>query len=443
MEPTEPQYSTATKLARIAWLSERDSVKKFDCIMHLFNTDSLTACFHELDGKKAKGSDRVSKDDYGESLASNLTDLVARMKQMAYRPGAVREVLIPKEGKPGVFRPLGIANFEDKIVQKMTAKVLESIYEPTFLNCSYGFRAGRGCHDAVRDLRQYLYCKAMETVIDVDLENFFGTIQPQIVDEILRERIGDDRFLRYIQRLFKSGILSGGELTVNDEGVPQGSPASPVIANIVAHHVIDMWFETTVKPHCRGEVAMFRYCDDMVICCQYDSDAIRVHKALGQRLNKYGLRMNKEKTRLVNFSKTSQSGGKKQGSFDFLGFCFYLGKSQGGYVIPKLKTSRKRLSSKLKKVTEWAKVHRSRMRLADLWRIFCAKIRGHINYYAVSFNRGSVNNFVRYATRILFKWLNRRGGKKPMTWEKFQKFMERNPLPPIKIRHPLYTVQSQ
>ena len=194
MEPTEPQYLTRTKLERIAWLSGRDPVKKFECLMHHYNTDSLAACFQELDGKKALGSDRVSKDDYGQSLTKNLEDLVARMKQMAYRPGPVREVLIPKEGKPGSFRPLGIANFEDKMVQKMTAKILESIYEPMFMACSYGFRPGRGCHDAIADLHQHLYRHEVETVIDVDLANFFGTIHPQVVDEILRKRISDNRF---------------------------------------------------------------------------------------------------------------------------------------------------------------------------------------------------------------------------------------------------------
>ena len=443
MEPTEPQYSTATKLARIAWLSGRDPIKKFDGLMHHYNTESLAACFHELDGKKATGSDRVSKDDYGQSLNQNLEALIERMKKMAYRPRPVREVLIPKEGNPGSFRSLGIANFEDKVVQKMTAKILESIFEPTFLNCSYGFRPGRGCHDAIRSLHQYLFRHEVETVIDVDLANFFGTIRPKVVDEILQERIGDDRFLRYIQRMFKAGILSSGELTLSDEGVPQGSPASPVIANIVAHQVLDTWFENTVKIHCLGKVAMFRYCDDLVICCQYESDAGRVHKALGLRLNKYGLKMNEEKTRLVKFSKRRQVMGEQQESFDFLGLTFYLGKSRKGGVIPKLKTSGKRLKSKLKKVTEWARANRSAMRLPELWATFCSKLRGHIAYYGISFNQVRVANFIMESTRIFFKWLNRRGGKRKLKWEKFQLFIKLNPLPANKTHHKLFTLQTK
>ncbi len=443
MMPTEHQISMDTKLARIAWLSGRDHAKKFECLMHHFNVESLTACFHELNGRKATGSDRVSKDDYGEALLENLEMLIERMKRMAYVPRPVREVLIAKEGKPGATRPLGIANFEDKLVQKMTAKVLGSIYEPMFLDCSYGFRPGLGCHDAIRALHGHLFRQPVETVIDVDLADFFGSIRGDVVDTLLKERIGDERFLRYIQRLFKSGILRGGELTVNEEGVPQGSPASPVIANIVAHYVIDLWFENTVKRRCSGRVAMFRYADDLVICCQLASDAARVHKALGLRLAKYGLRLNEDKTRLVTFSKARLARGERQESFDFLGFSFYLGKSRQGKTIPKLRTSRKRLRSKLKRVTAWASLMRSRVRLSQLWEAFVAKVRGHIVYYAVSFNQAAVYNFVTQATRILFKWLNRRGGKRKLTWEKFQRFMKAHPLPAIRIHHALFTLQPR
>jgi RNA-directed DNA polymerase len=438
MMPSEHQVATATKLARIAWLSGRDKTKKFQCLMHHFNKESLTACFNELDGKKAAGADRVTKEDYGRALDANLEDLVGRMKRMGYRPGPVREVLIPKDGKPGSYRPLGIANFEDKLVQKMTAKILESIFEPTFLDCSYGFRPGRGCHDAIRAIDAHLYDCPVETVIDVDLANFFGTIRPEVIDSLLQERIGDERFIRYIRRMLRGGVLSKGELTVNEEGVPQGSPASPILANVVAHHVIDEWLETTVKAHCRGRITMARYADDLVICCQFATDAARVHKALGLRLSKYGLQLNGEKTRLVSFSRRRQARGERQGSFDFLGFTFYLGKSRRGKTIPKIRTSRKRLCSKLKRVSEWARSMRSKMRLKDLWKTFVAKIRGHIEYYAVSHNLEGVGLFIHKAQVILLKWLNRRGSRRRLTWEKFLLFRQLNPLPPIRVRHALF-----
>ena len=187
---------------------------------------------------------------------------------------------------------------------------------------------------------------------------------------------------------------------------------------------------------------MFRYCDDLVICCQHNSDAVRIHKGLGNRLTRFGLKLNEEKTRMVSFSREKQSRGLKQESFDFLSFTFFLGKSTKGFVIPKLKTSRKRLISKLKKVTSWMRTNRSRHRLPDLWKSFCAKVRGHVAYYGVSFNQRSVSSFIRAATLIFFKWLNKRGGRKPMNWDKFNQFMKRNPPPKVITHHKLYILQT-
>lgn len=266
MNPTEVRVSTETKLKRIAWLSGRDKSKVFNNLMHLFNEESLRHCFHLLARNKAVGIDGVDKTEYERNLDVNLSSLVGKLKQMSYRPGPVRKVLIPKEGKPGATRPLGISNLEDKIIQKMFQRVLECIYEPVFLDCSFGFRPGRGCHDAVRALHQHLYKNPAQVVIDIDLANFFGTINHKLLENILRMKVQDKRFVRYIIRMFKSGVLSQGELTIGDEGVPQGSMCSPVLANIFAHHVIDEWFEDVVKAHCSGKVALFRYCDDAVIC---------------------------------------------------------------------------------------------------------------------------------------------------------------------------------
>lgn len=438
MGTTEPCTMTDTKLKRIAWLSARDPQRQFDCLMHLFNEESLAGCFHALEGKKAVGTDGIDKAAYGRGLNDNLKELVERMKRMAYRPASVRQVLIPKEGKPGATRPLGISNFEDKIVQKMMHKVLESIYEPLFLDCSYGFRPGRGCHDAIRALSEHLYRHEVQTVIDVDLANYFGTLDHRMLLSLVGEKVKDPRFLRYLGRMFKAGVLAEGELQVSDEGVPQGSLCSPILANVVAHYVIDVWFEGTVKPRCRGRAALYRYCDDLVICCQYEDDAVRIHKALGGRLAKYCLKLNEEKTRLVSFSKRAQRKGRRSEVFDFLGFTFYWGWSRGGAVVPKLKTSGARLRKKLKAVNAWARAMRNRWRLLRLWRAFCAKVRGHIEYYSVSFNLVAVRAFVTGAVRYLFKWLNRRSQRKSFTWERFNLFLDRYPLPAVKVRHRLF-----
>jgi RNA-directed DNA polymerase len=345
----------------------------------------------------------------------------------------VRRVLIPKADKPGALRPLGISNVEDKLVQMMMHKLLEAIYEPLFLDCSYGFRPGRGPHDAVRALHQYVFRHEVSCVIDVDLANYFDSINHNRLLTRLEEKIKDRRFLRTLSRMLKAGVLNEGELTVDEEGVAQGSVCSPILANVYAHYVIDEWFEGTVKRHCYGEAALFRYADDLVICCQYERDAIRIQKALAGRLAKYGLTLNEEKTRRVDFSRTGASG-----EFSFLGFTFYQGKSRRGNRIPKVKTDSRRLRRKLTGITTWAKQIRSKERLSKIWQLFCAKVRGHIRYYGVSFNLRAVCKFVYQALRILYKWLNRRSQRRSFTWEKFRGYVEANPLPRIAVYHSLY-----
>jgi len=438
VESIRDSINTNTKLKRIAWLSAQEPEKVFDQLMHLVNEGSLAACFHELDGKKAVGIDGIDKAQYGENLAANLKDLVARMKRMAYQPAPVRQVLIPKEGKPGATRPLGIGNFEDKLVQKMMQKILESIYEPRFLDCSFGFRPGRGCHDAIRSLSQHLYRYDVQTVLDVDLANFFGTIDHSLLIDMLKEKVNDQRLIRYIIRMFKAGVLADGDLTVSKEGVPQGSTCSPVLANVFAHYVIDEWFNTAVKAHCAGRVEMFRYCDDVVICCQFEHDARRINKALKSRLEKFNLQLNAEKTKLVSFSKWAYYSDNKPGVFDFLGFTFYWGRSRKGRLIPKVKTSGKRFRSKLKNVNEWGRKVRNKYPQAIIWKIFRQKLDGHIRYYGVSHNIKSVINFRDKARRILFKHLNRRSQRKSCNWEKFERYEKLFPLPKARICHALF-----
>ena len=385
MDENKSNVSTETKLMRISERSRQDPEGEIKWLMSHYNLESLTSCFTELDGRKALGVDGVSKDAYREDLQANIEQLISRMKTMSYRPGAVREVRIPKEGAPGAFRPLGISNFEDKIVQLMSAKILSAIYESAFRDCSYGFRPKRSCHLAVKSLSAYLHRHECEVVLDVDLKNFFGALNHDVLLGFLRMRIKDDTFLRYISRMLKSGIFKDGSFHVTDEGSPQGNVASPVLSNIYAHHVLDVWFEDVVKKHVLGPVEMFRYCDDLVICCRYRSDGERILKALGGRLNKYSLELKKEKTKLVSFSRKAMVRGDKQGTFDFLGFTFYLGKTLRGNFTAKVRTSRKRFRSELAQVKEWVRRNRS-VPMRRLWTTFVSKLRGHLNYYGISFN---------------------------------------------------------
>ena len=427
-----------TKLQAIAGRSARDPAAKFDALMHLFGVDDLERCFHGLDGKKAVGADGVRKEDYGRDLEANLNSLTERIRRMGYRPGPVRERLIPKEGKPGSYRPLGISDFEDKIIQKRMAEILEAIYEPLFLGCSYGFRPGRDCHTAIKALDGVVFKEPVYTVVDIDLKSFFNTIDHEWLMKMLGHKIRDRTFLRYVKRMLKAGVLSEGELRVTDEGTPQGSIVSPVLSNIYLHHALDEWFEKMVKKHCRGRAWLFRYADDAIACFEYDWDAQRYAKALPKRMGKFGLEVQADKSSMVSF--TRKKPPKQNGSFEFLGFTWYMKRSRKGNTTPALKTSRKKFCAKLKRVKEWIRKEKDRQRLGPIWATFCAKLRGHINYYGVSHNSREVSNFLYRARRIVFKWLNRRSQRKSFTWEQFGQFEKQFPLPRVRIVHPLFRV---
>jgi len=424
-----------TKFAIMSRLSADNPEMVFNQLMHHFNKENLLDWYHSLKGKAAVGIDGMTKETYGENLEENLEALLKKLKTMSYIPGPVRQILIPKEGRTGATRPLGIGNFEDKIVQKGVQKILEAIYEPLFWDCSYGFRPKLGCHDAIKALRSHLYSQPVRKIIDLDLSNYFGTIDHELLMEQLSNKIQDKRFLRYIQRMFKAGILSNGELTVSDEGVPQGSVCSPILANIYAHYALDDWFNRTVKNHCKGGVEIFRYADDAVICCENAKDAERIRSALPKRLSKFKLELNKDKTKTIVFNRFEKENSK---SFDFLGFTFYLGLTKNGMVVPKLKSCGKKLRSKLTKVNLWCKQNRNTYPLPELWKSFCRKLRGHAQYYGISFNYKAVQGFILKSVKIFFKWINRRSQRKSMTFEKFALFLLKFPPPKAKIYHRLF-----
>jgi group II intron reverse transcriptase/maturase len=431
----EPSSRLTTKRARIRHRSAENPEMVFTQLMHHFSEKNLRQWYQELSGRAATGIDNISKADYGENLEGNLKQLHHRLKTMSYRPSPVRQVWIPKDGQPDKLRPLGIGTFEGKIVEKGMQQILEAIYEPLFYDCSYGFRPNRGCHDAVKALRKYLYEEPVQEIIDLDLSNYFGSIDHELLMSILSEKIQDKRFLRYIKRLLKAGILDRGKFIVSDEGVPQGSVCSPILANIFAHTVIDDWFEKTVKAHCRSKVALFRYADDAVICCGSRDDAERIQRVIGRRLAKYKLKLNEDKTHVVLFDRSRR---RESGVFDFLGFTFYLGLSKQGRTLPKVKSSSKKLRVKLKRVNQWCKENRNKFRLRELWDTYRVKLRGHIQYYGVSFNAKAVDFFIKKSMFIFLKWLNRRSQKRSMTYEQFKKYMQVYPLPKVRICHKLY-----
>jgi len=425
-----------TKLNRIAILSGQNPKKEFKWLMPHFSKENLISCFNQLDGKKAVGADGKTKDDYAVELDRNIKRLISEMKNLSYRHKPIREVSISKGN--GKFRTLGISNLEDKIVQTMFSKVLEAIYEPIFCNCSYGARKSRSAHMAVKNALEHLNYNNVKEVIDLDLENFFGTIRHKDLLRMLELKIKDKTFLRYIARMLKAGTVSdnGKKRTV---GLVQGSIMSPILANIYAHYVIDLWFEKVVPKHISGRVRIHRFIDDTIVSVTDARDTKKIIRSLVKRLSKFGLKLNVDKTEIVKFNRHGRVTEGKQGSFDFLGFSFYIARAGKGYcAYIKIKTSKKTIRGKLANVKRWIKLNRSTGTLLVVWRKFCIKLQGHITYFGVTNNFESVANFIYQARRIFFKWINRRSQKRSLTWEQFSRFEEQFPKPKVRIYHHMY-----
>ncbi|HEY9699964.1 MAG TPA: group II intron reverse transcriptase/maturase [Trichocoleus sp.] len=416
---------------RIAQRARQQPETCFSTLMHHFSVENLRVCFESLDGKKAVGIDGVTKEQYGEELEDNLQRLHQKLHQMSYRPEAVRRVEIPKED--GSTRPLGISCIEDKTIQEMTRRILEAIYEPTFLDTSYGFRAGRSCHDALRQLNLEMMRQRVNWVADLDLARFFDTMPHQEILSVLALRIKDRKFLQLIARMLKAGVQTPGGVVVDELGSPQGSIVSPVIANIFLDHVLDQWFSQVVRQHCRGYCSIIRYADDTMVLFEREDDAHRFMRVLPLRLAKFGLALNQTKTQLLRFGKQAAwqaiKSGHKLPTLDFLGFTHYWGRSRTGKVRLKRKTSKKRLRRALVDLKQWLRQERNARRLPQLWQAIGSKMRGHFNYFGVTDNSRALYQFERSVHNLLFKWLNRRSQRRSFTWDSFLKYMARFPLP--------------
>ncbi len=422
---------TTTGVERIANRARQEPQTRYTSLMHHFTVDNLRACFDALDGKKAVGVDGVTKAMYGQDLEANLQDLHDRLHQMSYRPKPVRRVEIPKDD--GSTRPLGISCLEDKIVQEMARRILDAIYEPVFIDTSYGFRPGRSCHDALRQLNHEMMREPVNWLLDMDLAQFFDTMPHAEILAVISERIADQRFLRLIARMLKAGVQTPGGVIYDELGSPQGSIVSPAIANAFLDHVLDQWFVTVVRQHCRGYGALIRYADDALAVFEREDDAHRFYRVLPLRLGKFGLRLNAQKTRLLAFGKQQAWRAFREGTrmptFDYLGFTHYWGRSRSGKVRLKRKTSKKRLRRAVTDINKWFRQERNARKLPDLWRAVSRKMRGHFNYFGVTDNSPALFRFARAVERLMFKWLNCRSQRRSFTWESFRRYAKRHPLP--------------
>jgi group II intron reverse transcriptase/maturase len=402
----------------------------FTTLAHHVDVAMLADAFRRLNPHSAPGVDRVTWRRYKENLASNLETLHEKLVNDTYSPQPVVRRLIPKSS--GTLRPLGLPALEDKIVAKAVAMLLEAIYEQDFYDFSHGFRPGRSPHQALHEMRQGLLGSRMGQVIDCDISSFFDTLQHDTLLAMLRKRIKDSRVLKLIEKWLHAGILDGKAMVFPDKGSPQGSVISPLLANVYLHEVLDTWFATVVRAHCQGKVALWRFADDFVIGCELEEDARRMKEVLPKRFAKYGLEINTEKTKVVDFGRPQRSSaGRQPGTFSFLGFVHYWGKTwRGGHTI-KRKTEGKRLRRTLGAFWRWCRDNRHRP-LQEQYALLCAKLRGYYQYYGIRCNSPCLDLVYYTATCAWRYWLNRRGGRK-MTWRAFGRMMAAYALPRPKI----------
>lgn len=413
----------ATDLTRIGEKARKEPGLVFTSLYHhICDEDNLRACYDTLDGRKATGVDGVTKKEYGENLEENLRDLSERLKRMGYRPQPKRRSYIPKPGSEK-GRPLGISSLEDKIVEEATKRALEPIYEAVFEDSSYGYRPGRSQHQCLDALGRTIQQEKVNFVVEADIRGFFDTVHHEWMVKFLRHRIGDERVIRLIVRMLKSGIMEGGLVHATEEGTPQGSILSPLLSNIYLHYVLDLWFSRRVSRQCRGAAYYCRYADDFVACFQYKDEAEGFRKGLGARVEEFGLQLAEEKTRSIEFGRFARDSARRRGEkpeeFTFLGFTHYCGKTKEGYFKVKRRTSRKKLTASLSKFTDWARKARHVLRKGEMLRAARSRVIGHLSYYAITDNSERCSFFVYRTTRILYKWLNRKSQRKAYTWEGF------------------------
>lgn len=430
-----------TKLLRIAAKARAEAELKFTTMYHLMNEEMLRECFSELKGGKAAGVDKMTKREYATKLEANIADLLNRLHQMSYRPQPVLRKYIPKPGT-NKQRPLGIPTLEDKLVQKAMGRILEAIYEQEFIDDSYGFRPKRSCHDALRALTRAVEQEGTNFVVEADIKGFFDNVLQTKMMEFLERRIADKRVLRMIVRFLKAGVMEDGEWRASEKGTPQGGSISPMLANIYLHYALDEWFEKDYQKRSKGKARLIRYADDFVVCFQNKEDAARFLVELRERLEENGLEIEPTKTKMVEFGRyaagNARARGEKPGTFDFLGFTHYCGRTRDGRRFRmKRETSSKKYRTKLAGMKEWIKQKRNQPMKEWMPKV-AEKLRGHYQYYGVTDNYRRIDRFREDVKRLLYKWLNRRSQRRSFNWEEYKRLLERYPLPKPRIEVNLY-----
>jgi RNA-directed DNA polymerase len=447
MAGTLSPIPVSTKLHRIATMAKEVSGRVLTTLAHHIDGPFLHEAYRRTRKDGAVGVDGQTAADYAEHLEENLTTLLERFKSGTYHAPPVRRAYIPKVGSP-TGRPIGVPTFEDKVLQRAVAMVMEAVYEQDFLDCSYGFRPKRSPHQALdaiwhtlMDMRESCW------VIKIDIQQCFDTVDHPHLRSFLDHRIRDGVVRRTIDKWLKAGVLEEGRIMHPEAGTPQGSGISPLLMNVFMHHVLDLWVEHVVKPHCEGRVALYRFADDALIVCASERDALRIRAALPKRCAKYGLKLHPDKTRVLRFTRPLypqeaqrlQQPEVKPETFEFLGFTHYWGRSQKGAWVVQRKTAAARFTRSLKRIAEWCRTHRH-YPVAWQHEQLGPKVRGHFTYYAITGNLRTVQTFRLAVARVWRKWLNRRSQRRGMTWERFARACQRYPLPAVRVvRSPAVT----
>jgi RNA-directed DNA polymerase len=407
-----------TSLLGIAKRASSDKRYRFRNLYRELNEELLQDSWRLLRKDAALGVDRVSAAEYEANLEENIHQLVERLKRKSYRARLVRRQYIPKgEGKR---RPLGIPATEDKLLQVAVKRLLEAIYEQDFLSCSYGYRPQVGALEAVDQLTVKLQFGGYHQVVEADIKGFFDNLSHEWLMQMLAERIDDQAILRLIKKWLKAGVLdTDGKVLRPEGGTPQGGIISPILANVYLHYALDLWFERVFQRSCRGAAFLHRYADDFVCGFGGEEDAQRFYGELEGRLRKFGLELAAEKTRVIPFSRYRRG----ETSFDFLGFEFRWGTDRKGQARLQRRTSRKKFRGSVKRVAEWCKKNRHR-RVGEQFKLLNAKLRGYYNYYGVSGNYDSLNEFFQQVQRLHLKWLNRRSQRQSYNWAGYRALLQ-------------------
>jgi group II intron reverse transcriptase/maturase len=420
-----------SSLVRIRLLAEASPCLVFTSLAHRIDPFLLRKSFRQLRKNESTGVDKVTAKQYAVKLDENLYNLYQRLRRGQYVASPVKRIWVDKED--GRKRPIGIPALEDKIVQRAVATILGVVYEPIFHDFSHAFRKGHSQHKALHELRQQCRELNINWILSADITGLFDNIAHQLLRDIIRLRVNDGGIIRLIGKWLKAGVAEGGEIIYPEKGTPQGGVISPALSNIFLHYVLDDWYVKEVQPRMKGKCFLIRFADDFIMGFQLESDAKRLMEVLPERFNRFKLDLHPEKTKLIPFGKPPRSG-KPKGSFDFLGFTFYWGKSLKGNWVIKKQTARKRRNRFMRMLWNWCKENRHEP-LKEQHITLCSKLRGFYHYFGVRSNYKVLEVVYEYAEKAWRHWLGRRDRDGHISHEKFRGILGTFPLPRPRIVH--------